>query len=750
MTKEPINQLLSQSIASNIIGAEDNRHVDLLALSNHFASALLDALPPAFDRMDDALFDLANNARNNNEQNRYFEAMRELRLKRRGIEQKFSDELTARFNPKHVERKDEKKELDSATLALVNDARLEEDLAISTMANKARANMESVLLPLNRRVSVIYGVNEDKLNSPLSPTAISESFANASSQLDIELSERLLLLKQFDKLVMPKIQAILADINESLANSGILRELSDSEVRRSAKKTFNPSAVRSPQTPHSAQTSNSLIHTQEEVLSSLTKLIAANRDLQQPIAQKAKLSSKPQRVAQNKDNAPADINDLLEALNAVQNEQLDLLDNRVDRKTKALNIEAALRYELLALGSRGQKQPVQKQLKQSDVDLISLVSMLFEFILGDQNLAPSMQVLISRLQIPILKVVIQDPSFFNSKKHPARRLLDSLAHTGIGWVETPELEKDSLYCKIKYIVNRVVDDFDGDIALFEKLYAEFVSFWASEQKRQRILEERTKKSEEGRIKSRKAQQVVDDTIQTLLSEYDSPLPEIFKEVLTKAWSRVMFLAYLRDEDEHNWESTRRVAEDLIWCVYHCTHPEDRQRWVAVVPRLLKELEAGLSVTSFNSLTLEETMTAIKNQLTENFREHAVLRDSANGALRGNVKRKPKLESGAISDQKVKTSEDYKVFSAQVSALSKGQWVEFTLLNGKTYRCKLASHIADADSFIFVDRMGLKPIEKSKDDLIQDLAKKNLRLLDRGALIDRALDHMMSNLKQNNS
>lgn len=749
MTKEPINHLLSQSIARSAADAEDNRHVDLPALSSRFASAMLEALPPAFDRMDDALFDLANNARNNNEQNRYFEAMRELRLKRKGIEQKFNDELTTRFNPNYVERKDQKKELDSTTLALVNDARLEEDLAISTMANKARANMESVLLTLNRRVSLIYGVNEDKLNSPLSPTAVSESFANASSQLDIELAERLLLLKQFDKLVMPNVQAILTDINESLANSGILRELSDSEVRKSAKQSFNSSTAKAPLASHLAHPNKSTNHTQEEVLSSLTKLIAANRELRQPAAQTA-TRSQPQRMTPNRNDAPADIQDLLEALNTIQNTQLDLLDNHVDRKTKALNIEAALRFELLARSSRGQNQPVQKQLKQSDIDIISLVSMLFEFILGDQNLAPSMQVLISRLQIPILKVVIQDQSFFNSKKHPARRLLDSLAHTGIGWVETPELEKDSLYCKIKYIVNRVVDDFDGDVALFEKLYTEFVSFWASEQKRQRILEERTKKSEEGRIKSRKAQQVVDETIQTLLSEYDAPLPDIFKEVLTKAWSRVMFLAYLRDEDEHNWESTRRVAEDLIWCVYHCTHPEDRQRWVAVVPRLLKELEAGLSVTSFNSLTLEETMTAIKNQLTENFREHAVLRDSANSASRGNVKRKPKQESGAISDQKVKTSEDYKVFSAQVSALSKGQWVEFTLLNGKTYRCKLASHIADADSFIFVDRMGLKPIEKSKDDLIQDLAKKNLRLLDRGALIDRALDHMMSNLKQNNS
>ena len=48
-------------------------------------AGLGDLLQGAFDAVDDSLFELANNSRSNNEQNRYFEAMREIRIKRKGV-----------------------------------------------------------------------------------------------------------------------------------------------------------------------------------------------------------------------------------------------------------------------------------------------------------------------------------------------------------------------------------------------------------------------------------------------------------------------------------------------------------------------------------------------------------------------------------------------------------------------------------------------------------------------------------------
>ncbi|TFH48221.1 MAG: DUF1631 family protein, partial [Lysobacterales bacterium] len=53
------------------------------------SSTLIAALPDVMDRLDDALFDLANRSANNKEQGIYFETMREVRVKRASIETEF-------------------------------------------------------------------------------------------------------------------------------------------------------------------------------------------------------------------------------------------------------------------------------------------------------------------------------------------------------------------------------------------------------------------------------------------------------------------------------------------------------------------------------------------------------------------------------------------------------------------------------------------------------------------------------------
>src|SRR5690606_5883111 len=85
---------------------------------------------------------------------------------------------------------------------------------------------------------------------------------------------------------------------------------------------------------------------------------------------------------------------------------------------------------LLQTLMQGELQPA--RLNQMDEDVINLVSMLFEFILNDNQLPASMKALIARLQIPMLKVAILDKSFFGKEGHPARRLLNEIATAAIG------------------------------------------------------------------------------------------------------------------------------------------------------------------------------------------------------------------------------------------------------------------------------------------------------------------------------
>ena len=177
-----------------------------------------------------------------------------------------------------------------------------------------------------------------------------------------------------------------------------------------------------------------------------------------------------------------------------------------------------------------------------------------------------------------------------------------------------EKNRDRLYNEIHRVVQRILEEFDGnDVSLFETLYDEFEQFLQRENRNATLVEQRTRESERGRIKSRKAQETVDQVLQERL--HGRNVPESIQKLLTQGWSRVMFLAYLRDDSEHRWAHTVRVVDDLLWCLRPQPESEDREQWVRVVPTLIKTVRAGLEEVSYNASRLDETMAELKRELT---------------------------------------------------------------------------------------------------------------------------------------
>jgi len=405
-----------------------------------------------------------------------------------------------------------------------------------------------------------------------------------------------------------------------------------------------------------------------------------------------------------------------------------------------VDLRSVIEHLLRTTSSVDGKKPA---LNEMDEDLINLVSMLFEFILDDYNLSAPIQVLISRLQIPILKVVIKDKTFFSKANHPARKLLNSLARAGIGWSASDEKTRDKLYEQIHTIVLRILNEFDGDIALFDTLGEEFDQFLSRENRKSSLVEQRTRESERGRIKSQKAQETVDQLLQDKLAKHR--VPDSIREILLQGWSRVMFLAYLRNDLEHRWNQSVRVVDDLIWCLHPHLEDDERDQWVRVVPGLLKSLRAGLEEVSYNSTKLDEMMAELKHELTEAFRAHAIA--EARETSEEPEQELPVVQQTAIERQQELEDAAAAEYVIQIDAIEVGNWVEFNLVNGTSFRCKLSAIIEEADCFVFVNRMGLKVIEKTRIELAHEMHRGRLTTLEQGALVDRALDAVMGSLRR---
>ncbi len=693
-------------------------------------AGLSDLLQGAFDAVDDSLFELANNARSNNEQNRYFEAMREVRIKRKGIEKRFCQEINNLFeNPPHEIRgaSGTPEHVSADNLSLVQNDDLEEQVAINAMVVKARAYFQGTLLQLQNRFSATYpGASTDNPINPLAPEFICDAFVRCSEDLDIQIRERLIVLKQFDRYVVSNLGMILEEANRIMVQAGVLPNFK-------YKGHTTPSSQR----PEQAGSDNAQAATESRdesegpLLEQIHRLLSAQRlnAGQPPRAANPQLHLVDER----------ELHQLVAGLPQPKVSAQDLMNG----EPVVLDLSRVVR-QLLQNQQRDDGKTA--ELNEVDEDLINLVSMLFEFILDDYNLSPPIQVLISRLQIPILKVVIKDRSFFSKATHPARRLLNALARAGIGWSDRNEKNRDKLYEQIHNVVLRILNEFDGDISLFEKLYDEFDHYLTRENRKANLVEQRTREAERGRIKSQKAQETVDQLLRERLSRY--PAPEAVRSILVNGWSRVMFLAYLRDDTEHRWAQSVRVVDDLLWCLQPRLDETEREQWVRLVPTLLKTLRTGLEEVSYNAARLDEMMGDLKRELTEAFRRHA------QAEARGEENTAPQTEENVESPAKTAVERQREIEDAaiaeyigKVESINVGSWVEFSLVNGTRFRCKLSAIIDEADCYVFVNRMGLKVIEKSRLDLAHEMRRGRLTVLEQGALIDRALDAVVGSLRR---
>lgn len=71
--------------------------VALISVRDKAAQQLRQALQVLLDNADDSLFEIADRATSNAEQNAFFEAMRDLRMKRRSIERGFLQQIFESF-----------------------------------------------------------------------------------------------------------------------------------------------------------------------------------------------------------------------------------------------------------------------------------------------------------------------------------------------------------------------------------------------------------------------------------------------------------------------------------------------------------------------------------------------------------------------------------------------------------------------------------------------------------------------------
>ncbi len=256
---------------------------------------------------------------------------------------------------------------------------------------------------------------------------------------------------------------------------------------------------------------------------------------------------------------------------------------------------------------------------------IEVVALMFQSILAEERIPPSVRVWFARLQIPVLRVALAEPEFFSALQHPARRLIDRMGSCVMGFESN--VSSAALESEIKRVVQVIEQYPETGRRVFQLVFDEFQKFLST------YLSEQGSASRFVSV----AQQV--EQKETLSVQYTIELRKLLDEVpvrdevrdfLFKVWVDVLAVASVKYGLRHEETAAlKQVASDLLWAASAKPNRNDRARVIQQLPGLLQRLRQGMSLLGFPARMQDQHIKSVSDTLADAFmsRTEAISQES---------------------------------------------------------------------------------------------------------------------------
>jgi hypothetical protein len=186
-------------------------------------------------------------------------------------------------------------------------------------------------------------------------------------------------------------------------------------------------------------------------------------------------------------------------------------------------------------------------------DAIDLVGMMFESLLDSHAMVDQARRMFMRLVMSYVKVALTDENLFVRQDHPARRLLDTLAlscesNDGASPQDRELLQRASV------LVERVVAEYNEDLAIFELTANELQHLLQQQRRRAEVVERRSAETVHGRERLLQARLQAASMLAERIST--QPFTQTIAHFMEHHWQHHLVQVLLREG--HGSEHYRRV------------------------------------------------------------------------------------------------------------------------------------------------------------------------------------------------
>jgi hypothetical protein len=543
------------------------------------------------------------------ERQAYRDVLTELRIGQRSLVESFVDNLSREAYRQYgidAPQASGSSSMDMSmdNFSLLDDARLQEDVEIVQLIQLIEAKAEWELQDFNSRMSSLKGSKSvDVRHNPIRPELFGRTLQRAMSVLPISGEQRVVLVRAFGNSLSAALRETYSEYSRRLKTQGInpvaygIRSMSGAGTAVSAQTTVAAQQA----VPAKAEVRSKPVE-ERGIAANLRKLfggqataldvagdddddqgppsvfggaVSANEALRGVLSQVAMLNANTAVMSQ-----------------ALVSQQSALSQIQVQHAAEA---PAAVPANLIHQYKDDLLKVAQRPLERLTIDV---VARMFDHILADKNLLPAIKAQIGRLQLPVLRVALEDPSIFSDRAHPTRRLINLLASYPSGFVSAEHPRFKQFMHHADQVVETVVSAADKDVlgvfkdqlAFIEQSIARFSR--EEESQAAPTVDTLTRAENRAVLHAAKRQQ-----INLLLRSVE--VEDYLAGFLRNDWSHVLAESAMQyGAKSVQTERFQETASDLVWSVQPKVTAHDRQHFVKLLGALVQGVQEGLGLIEY--------------------------------------------------------------------------------------------------------------------------------------------------------
>ncbi len=680
---------------------------------------------------DNMLFDLAEKAATDEEQMKYMDCTRIFRTEKNDISHHFFINLNhALSTSKSLSAKDENE------LSLVGQDEMDEMVAITTMHAKAMNLYGEDVNHLEARLEYIELMYENAIDKEsLDPRHICQVFQKTIENIDIDIEVKLVFYKLFDQEVCSKLGVMFKAINKILIENNIMPEimLKTTKQEEVEEEDQVSTQVASYYDPTEKVSTDFIPRSNQDISRIVNEFMSGDMTIS---GDELQLPESFLRTPTQQD---------IEGKNCYQRKEVVKALSSLQRKISTLNTAAEIltteeiKQEVLSDISKQNGGIVDKQVNLLDERSIDFVGMMFGAISDDTTVSEIMTSLIYQLQVPVMKVAMMDRTLFDNEKHPARNTVDLLTTAGKGI----NAKEDHLYDELESIVDDILDKFDIDIQSFEEAVDALEIILQKED----ALTSETERSEQKKILQEHARNIV--ITQLKMISCDKKIPNNVRPLVLKHWSTLMLNRYIRHgRNSEEWLQSVLLLKLLLKCIQPIKYNSQYDLIKNNHAALLEAMNDELYETQQNKDEISNQISELKNYLMSMIDEFGYkVVDENNSEIEEDI---CEASSDNLQEELEFIQQQTDIAKQKIAQLTNstkpGMWYE--IYNGEdkpVRRLKLSVILTDAAQLVFVNRKGIKVIEKDAEDFARELEENRSRVLADHSTFDHALGNVITAL-----